>query len=266
MSKADMSIPYSVEKIFASGKIPHAFMIEGCHAEERQALAGYIAKACVCEGENPPCGDCRQCITAKDNSNPDISFISAESGKKNISVAQIRQMRQNAFVKPHSAMRKVFIIGEAHQMNEAAQNALLKVLEEPPESVVFILAVSSRTLCLDTVVSRCAVISLSGGDGSQELTDAADFLKLVFSGSQYDMLLFLNKFEKDRKATEEFLLNVRTESVLLLRKCYNLPTRAKILSGIYSASKTYLDLLKTNINLSLLFCRICADIKLLTEN
>ncbi len=266
MSSAEKCIPSSVKKILASGKIPHAFMLEGARDSERNFLANYIAKACVCESENPPCEVCRQCITAENNSNPDISLILAEDGKKNITVAQIRQLRRNAFIKPHSAIRKVFIIGEAQQMNEAAQNALLKVLEEPPEGVVFILTVSSKTLCRDTVVSRCAVISLSGSSNDAELTDAAEFLRLVFSGSQYDMLLFLNKFEKDRKATEEFFLNLRAQSVSELKECYQLPTRAKILSGIYSASRTYLELLKTNINLSLLFCRACADMKLLTEN
>lgn len=141
-------------------RLPHAILIEGESGTGKRTLSRYIAKAAVCGGENPPCGKCRSCHIADIGSHPDISSISPEDGKKNITVGQIRLLRNEAYIKPHMASKRVFIIDRADTMNEQAQNALLKVLEEPPESVIFILTAQSKTALLDTVISRCTLLSL----------------------------------------------------------------------------------------------------------
>ncbi len=266
MSNSNCSIAYNtVTKIINSGRIPHAFLIEGDTEILGYELALTLARGCVCEDEVKPCDKCRQCLTAINSSNPDISVITAEDGKKNISIAQIRTMRSEAFIKPHSAMRRVFIIKEAHLMNEAAQNALLKVLEEPPKNVVFILVASSRTLLLETVISRCTLLSSEKTETDCGDQTAKKFLELALKGNEYEILELLQPLEKDRKATENFFLNLKAAIIGDLKTCYTLKSKAKILSGIYDRCDHYIDLLKTNINLPLLFCAVASEIKYLTE-
>lgn len=87
-------------------------------------------------------------------SHPDIYIAAPEDGKKNITVAQIRSLRNEAYVKPHIANGRAFIIDMADTMNEQSQNALLKVLEEPPGNTLFLLIAQSKAALLDTVISR----------------------------------------------------------------------------------------------------------------
>ena len=255
----------TIEKIINSGKIPHAFLIEGDVDNIGLDLATTLAKGCVCEAQIKPCDKCRQCLTVNSGSNPDVSIITAEDGKKNISIAQIRTMRSEAFIKPHSAMRRVFIIKQAELMNDSAQNALLKVLEEPPKNVVFILVVSSRTLLLSTVISRCTLLSEKKVEAGSADETAQEFLNLALKGKEYEILSLLQPLEKDRRATENFFLNLKVAIKDELKASYNLKSKAKILNSVYDRCDSYLDLLKTNINLPLLFCAVTSEIKQLTE-
>lgn len=262
---ADSKALLTIEKIVSSGKIPHAFLIEGNVDDKGIPLATTLAKGCMCEGEVKPCDKCKQCISITNASNPDLTVVTAEEGKKHISIDQIRAIRQEAFIKPHASLRRVFIIKNAELMNEAAQNALLKVLEEPPQNVVFILLVSSRTLLLQTVLSRCTLLSADNTADSADQT-AQKFLELALKGKEYEMLSLLQPLEKDRRASENFFLNLKVAIKNELRDSYNLKSKARTLTGIYDRCDSYLDLLKTNINLTLLFCAVTSEIKQLTEN
>ncbi len=165
----NLTVKSSVESFIAAERIPHAIMIEGDEGTGRHTLAHFIAKAAVCEAEEKPCFQCRACHMADNVSHPDISTLIPEDGKKNITVSQIRALRAEAFVKPHMAQKRVFIIDGADRMNEQAQNALLKVLEEPPTGVIFILICLSRTSLLETIVSRCTTMALSAPEHAQAL-------------------------------------------------------------------------------------------------
>lgn len=153
-------------------RLPHAILIEGDFGTGRHTLASFIALAAVCEDKNRPCGICSACKAATGNNHPDITVTRAEEGKKNIAVAQIRALRNETFIKPHSANRRVFIIDGADTMNEQSQNALLKVLEEPTGQSVFILIAESKASLLDTVISRCVVLGLA----PPETSAAAEYI------------------------------------------------------------------------------------------
>lgn len=296
----------AVENAIVSRRLPHAVMIEGDEGTGRHTLAEYIAMAAVCEKGGLPCGECRGCHLAKVGSHPDVSFISPEEGKKNISVAQIRALRAEAFVKAHSAEHRVFVIESADRMNDQAQNALLKVLEEPPSGVIFILLVSARTVMLETIVSRCTVLTLSvpgrevalkvmrekASAEDSAIIDALsktgnniglalsalskkkespakaaadEFLRLLFTGSEMDMLKVTLPFEKDRAAADEFFARLKAATVGELKNCYDNPARAKVLTALYSCLGDYEQLLKTNINLSLLFSAAVCKAKRLKQ-
>ncbi len=162
----------SVLSTITAGRIPHAILIEGEAGLGKHTLASFISKAAVCENDEKPCGECKACHMADTNSHPDISVIAPLDGKKNIAVSQIRELRADAFIKPHMAEHKVYIIDDADTMNEQSQNALLKILEEPPQGVIFILICKNKSALLDTVISR----SISFSPDLPEIGVAADYL------------------------------------------------------------------------------------------
>ncbi len=171
-------IALAVENILNEHRIPHAILIDGDCGTGRHTLAHFLSKAMVCSGNNIPCDDCHNCHLVNTHNHPDITVISPEDGKKNIAVAQIRALKANAYIRPHQANSKVFIIDYADTMNEQSQNALLKVLEEPPQSTAFILISESKVSLLDTVISRCITLSLNVpafNEAEAYISDKTDF-------------------------------------------------------------------------------------------
>lgn len=154
-------IALALTNAIKENRLPHAIIIEGDIGTGRHTLARYISAAAVCSGENSPCGNCKNCLLQKSGSHPDISVTAPEEGKKNIAVSQIRSLKNEAYIKPHMASCRVFIIDYADTLNDQSQNALLKVLEEPPGNAVFILIAESKAALLETIISRCVVLTLS---------------------------------------------------------------------------------------------------------
>lgn len=142
----------------------HAYIIASNDTQSREILAAELAQALVCDvGGEIPCGVCSQCRRAAAGVHPDIVFIdrtSDDKGKqrREIYVDQIRAMSADVWVRPQQANRKIYIIRDAGYMNTAAQNAALKILEEPPSYAVFVLCVNSAQELLPTVRSRCVII------------------------------------------------------------------------------------------------------------
>ena len=139
-----------------NGRFPHALLIEGEVGSGRKTLAKMISRAAVCRsGGERPCGTCDAC---RKSEHPDITVYGLESGS--LSVDAVRAMRQEAYVLPNEAAYRVMILADAQMMTPQAQNALLKILEEPPRHVIFILTCENRTQMLETIRSRCVCVSL----------------------------------------------------------------------------------------------------------
>ena len=246
-------------------RIPHAIMIEGQMPETNINLALYIAAAAVCDQPNAPCGSCKNCHLAQASSHPDITRVTALDGKKFLSVDQIRGLRADAFVKAHQAQHRVFIIEDAHRMNPQAQNALLKVLEEPPKNVVFILLVPSKTMLLDTIISRCVLLSLTDtqNHNSQTAQLADKFIDLLLSGSEYDMLKLLSPLEKSRSDAEDFFAAL---ALCISNRLKDGCAHARALDKLFDDTKYYLDLLATNVNMPLLISLVVGRSKGFLDN
>lgn len=144
-----------------SGRFPHALLIEGPRGSGRKTLAHLVAKAAVCTAADKPCGVCAQCLKAE-TGHPDITWLRGDGTPKSLSVAVIRELRDACGIVPNEADHKVAILADADCMNVQAQNALLKILEEPPSYMLFVLTAESRTQFLPTVQSRCVTVSLNG--------------------------------------------------------------------------------------------------------
>lgn len=189
----------------AAGRLPHAIILEGGSENDRLALARLLAKVHVCTGEDTPCGRCVNCQKAQKEIHPDISEFSAqESNKDPLKVDSIRQIRSNAFVFPNEAEKRVFILHNMQYANEQAQNALLKILEEPPEYVRFILTTPVSSVLLETILSRAAVYSLG-----QQLSDSLNkkhseacekakaIAAAILAPNEFDLMRETGAFEKD---------------------------------------------------------------------
>ncbi|MBR2134458.1 MAG: hypothetical protein IJ851_07105 [Eubacterium sp.] len=150
-----------------SRHFPHALIIEGDDGLGKKTLARLLAAALVCRGESKPCMECAQCHKAMKDIHPDISEFTATGGKDSFKVDTVREVIKDSYMSPNEAEYKVYILGNAHKMSASAQNALLKILEEPPEYVVFILTAQSKSLMLETVLSRSVVVSLEGVDARE---------------------------------------------------------------------------------------------------
>ena len=153
-----------LSKLMESGRFPHALIIEGEEGIGKKTLAKAIACALVCRGDDKPCGECSQCKKAIAAIHPDISEYIPAGTANSFHVDTVRNIINDAYVQPNEADYKIYILANAHCMNQNAQNALLKILEEPPKYVVFILTTNSKSALLSTVLSRSVCVSLEGVD------------------------------------------------------------------------------------------------------
>lgn len=153
-----------LSKLLESGRFPHALIIEGEEGIGKKTLAKDIACALVCRGNDKPCGECSQCKKAIGAIHPDISEYIPAGTANSFHVDTVRNIINDAYIQPNEADYKIYILANAHCMNQNAQNALLKILEEPPKYVVFILTTNSKSALLSTVLSRSVCVSLEGVD------------------------------------------------------------------------------------------------------
>ncbi len=196
-------------------RLAHAYIITAQNREESLRAARQLAAAAVCtDAGEVPCGHCRACRKAREGIHPDILTIRRledDKGrqKREISVDQIRQAAADAVVLPNEAERKVYILEEADKMNLSAQNAALKLLEEPPRHVIFLLCAENAQLLLPTVRSRCAEINCNGERAPEEeeaLKLAQGYVKAVADGSRSALCRWCAAHENlDSRAAAVFL-------------------------------------------------------------
>lgn len=122
--------------------------------------SGFPENAVTGSGGTVPCGVCRACLMVAREAHPDVRLVETESGRRAITIEQIRQLEHAASLKPYDGRRKVFILHGVDAMQDAAANALLKTLEEPPGDTVLILTAGDASQVLPTIASRCREIAL----------------------------------------------------------------------------------------------------------
>ena len=141
----------------ARGRVSHFYLISGPAGSGKRTLARLLAAAILCRDSRKPCMECSPCRKVMNGSHPD--FITIEDPEhKNVAVQIIRKFREDVFIRPNESDHKIYLLPQP--LGIEGQNALLKILEEPPAYGVFILLTDNPEKLLPTVRSRCTELAL----------------------------------------------------------------------------------------------------------
>jgi len=194
--KGDKQIIKQLISSVRAKKNVHAYLFAGEKGLFKRESAYYFAEALLCENtEQAPCGACAGCIQAQSGNNPDIirRSLSDMTSKKSIGVDEIRLIIEDVYTKPFKSEKKVYIIEDGDDLTSAAQNALLKVIEEPPPYAVFIICATDLNKILITVQSRCRIMHFTANSASNirlyvnehypQFADKSDFIESFCAGA-----------------------------------------------------------------------------------
>ena len=188
-------------------RLSHAYIFIGTRGTGKTTCARILAKAVNCENpvDGNPCGKCASCRGISEGGVMDVVELDAAS---NNGVDNVRALRDEAVFSPANVKKRVYIIDEVHMLSTAAFNALLKILEEPPKHLMFILATTELQKVPATVLSRCqrhsfrrldssliagALANIAKHEGMDLSADAADLIARLAEGGMRDALSLLDQ-------------------------------------------------------------------------
>ncbi len=151
------SLTHTLKTAIASGRLAHAYLFCGPRGVGKTTCARIFAKTINCEHPTPDgeaCNECASCKAFNEQRSYNINELDAAS---NNSVDNIRDLTEQVRIPPQTGRYRVFIIDEVHMLSQAAFNAFLKTLEEPPEYAIFILATTEKQKIIPTILSRCQI-------------------------------------------------------------------------------------------------------------
>lgn len=265
-----------------TGTLSHALLLTGGTEKERKELSLLLAQALLCENSPTPCLKCNTCKKIKSGIHPDVIITEGEAGKqRSIKIDTIRDIRSRAYIMPNEAPFQIFIILEASGMGEEAQNALLKILEEPPSTARFILASRSRDDFRQTILSRVTPFAISEDSGqaagekenSKAAKAAEDIFAALMTKNEAKIMLSTGALEKDKKnykiALEKMIIMLRNSIISKYRTDSDVNITEKRFSDVFSEKeminmqnvlKTLLSDADKNANDNLLVTRLAIEL------
>lgn len=196
-----------------ASRLSHALILEGSDEQTRINTAKAIAMYLLCKGDSKPCTVCSSCTKVRNASHPDLHILTKDEKSSMIKVDTVRDIKAKATVLPNDGDKSVFIICEAQLMNVQAQNALLKIFEEPSRHVSFILTCPSKSSLLETITSRATAYTLGEETGtfSDELSERAaqTAQELLICFIDESELQFIKQTAVFRKDKQFFLLTLK---------------------------------------------------------
>lgn len=158
----NLELKEQIQRLFIQNKVFHAILLEGEKGLGKKTFANIIAQTVLCEQQKNglACEVCKSCHKVKKNIHPDVIYPDKTGVLQSYSIATIRKIRADAYVAANEAELKIYILSDVDNMGIPAQNALLKVLEEPPQNVIFILTCTSTANILPTIRSRMQQMAL----------------------------------------------------------------------------------------------------------
>lgn len=270
----------SIEELCRGGRLPHALIIESADPEKALELAVFITMLALCGGDEKPCGVCKNCLNTKNRAHPDISYLKPPAQKSVYTVDQMRALIRDASILPNEANAKAYVLAECDErLSVQAQNTFLKLSEEPPPNVFFILLCRSAQSLLDTILSRFTVIRLKSETAfDAETLEAARLIaEGIVQNSEYPLLKALYALT-DKERADGILtalkLILRDALVVLCggnagsdpdiaHKLSGRLTRKKLIEMIELCDSTALYI-KQNANINLLTARMCGEFRRIT--
>ena len=148
----------ALQRSLAGGETGHAYLFSGPSGSGKGTLALLFAQALNCRNVDPPCGQCLPCRKSESGNHPDLFRLVPQGAS--LKIEQIRDIKENLYYLPVEGQHKICIMEDADLLTAPAANSLLKILEEPPPSLVFILLTARPWAILPTILSRCTHFTL----------------------------------------------------------------------------------------------------------
>ena len=210
----------AVRRAAEQGRLSHAIVLSG--AGDLTDAARFIAAAHVCEGTDRPCLRCRHCRKVLEGIHPDVSVI-RDTEHRELTVDAVRELRQDVYIRPNEAARKVYIIADSRQLNERDQNVLLKIVEEGPPYAAFIFCADSPAALLETIRSRCVMLKYDDGAEAPLRPDAVELCRAFAAGRLLPVTAFLVGLDAKKPVPK------REEVSAMLRDCWRTAAEALLL-------------------------------------
>ena len=239
-----------IRSMIRRDRLSHAYIICGEKGVGKKTLGRYMAAQILCEkGDGDPCGVCKSCRMLKNDAHPDFITIEPSGKSGNYRADDLRAIISEASIAPNEGEKKIYFLPRFDKALPTAQNALLKIVEEPPAHVLFIMTAESREMILPTILSRTISLSISEAEVAEcleALTDAGiqkddawkavdmfggnigkcieyvrdndakrlpesvkEAISALVNGDEYELLRSLCSLEKDRALCVEVLSDVK---------------------------------------------------------
>lgn len=249
----------------ASGKISHAYLFTGPEGVGKSKIAEYFSASLLCQKseKNIPCKKCIYCQQVFKRIHPDLTWLKKEEGKKNISIEQVRNLREKLSRQVFLNSYKIAIIEEAETLNKEAWNALLKTLEEPTKKTIIILITSNLKGIPLTIISRCQLIKFLTVKKTEIYEHFLNDLK--FSIPKAKLLSYLSQGKPGKGielANNEELLEKykgNAKSLINIIKNKRIKDKFKFLEKTISSKATFLEARESFQNLLFIWSSVLRD-------
>ena len=245
--KDTQNTAYSIlRKVINNNKISHAYLIETLGNNKGFDFAISFAKALLCSKgltNNKNCGNCNQCKLIDDNNYIELEVI--ETNDLWVKKDSIDKLQNDFNFKPIVGKRKIYIIKNAEKIRESLANTLLKFIEEPEEGIIAILVTDNKLKILDTIISRCQVVSLKNSNSADEINKSEFSEELINNTIRFINFYEEKKLETIVYANEQFHRHMKDRNDYLLAfnlilMYYNDVINYK-LSGTFTSFKKYIS-------------------------
>lgn len=264
-----------ISRFIETNKILNSYVFSGENGIGKKTLSMLFVKRILCEApiSSGACGVCPSCKQINSKNHPDVFYLTKQKDKKTLGIEEIReQIIKQVYIKPFIAQKKVFIINDGDDLTTEAQNGLLKVLEEPPSYVTFIILVTKQSMLLDTVLSRSCVLNLHPAPKE----DVISYLKNNFPDKTDSEIEFSAKFSQGIIGKAVKILNDEDYKALFFeisRQMANVMSEKKALVNFHrflidnkENIETIIEFMLIYLRDALLVCEGLHDMAVCTEN